>query len=587
MAEDNNARYRPADRLGRGSAPAGQTNDPLAELARLIGRNDPFSDVGRELAATPRPDHIAQDQTGSEDAGPNHAPPPSPSREPPPHFGSEIAARHSSDPLSRFGSGSTPHYDTDQAPRGGDDYPPRFADEQPPPFANDQPPRLDWPRAPEPARSFTRDPFVLPSQPLRMPAAPAYETQAYSDPHGQPATDNYEPDRRPSDPPAFASPPDHPAFLQALYPQEPAASSMPPPRDEEFYDDAPRSNRRRGLLTVAAVLALAVVGTAGAFGYRTMFGGAGPSAPPPVIRASAEPSKVAPPTQPVDQTASKFSYDRFSDRGQNEQVVVREEKPVDNREFGRSSVARTALPDATAGVGQPPATTQANANPPSALGEPRRVRTVPIRPDQPDSAAMPQPSARQQAAPMRVAPPPPPARQPSTVAEAPTDVNSSVNARAASPRSNQRVASRTTSAVGAGENAPLSLSPDSNNLPPPAMAAREAPPPREVPPPREAPPPRAAAPTRAAAPPVGNGGGYVVQVSSQKSEADAQSSYRSIQSKYSSVLNGQRHSIRRADLGSRGIYYRAMVGPFDSREAAVQLCGSLKAAGGDCIVQAN
>ena len=45
--------------------------------------------------------------------------------------------------------------------------------------------------------------------------------------------------------------------------------------------------------------------------------------------------------------------------------------------------------------------------------------------------------------------------------------------------------------------------------------------------------------------------------------------------------------VRRADLGSKGIFYRAMVGPFASREEAVQLCSSLKSAGGDCVVQAN
>ena len=78
-----------------------------------------------------------------------------------------------------------------------------------------------------------------------------------------------------------------------------------------------------------------------------------------------------------------------------------------------------------------------------------------------------------------------------------------------------------------------------------------------------------------------------VQVSSQKSETDAESSYRSIQSRYSSVLGGQPHTVRRADLGAKGVYYRAMVGPYASREEAVQLCSSLKSAGGDCVVQAN
>jgi SPOR domain len=76
-----------------------------------------------------------------------------------------------------------------------------------------------------------------------------------------------------------------------------------------------------------------------------------------------------------------------------------------------------------------------------------------------------------------------------------------------------------------------------------------------------------------------------VQVSSQKSEADAQSAYRGIQSKYPGVLGSHPHTVRRADLGAKGVYYRAMVGPFASREEAVQLCSSLKQAGGDCVVQ--
>jgi cell division protein FtsN len=51
------------------------------------------------------------------------------------------------------------------------------------------------------------------------------------------------------------------------------------------------------------------------------------------------------------------------------------------------------------------------------------------------------------------------------------------------------------------------------------------------------------------------------------------------------VLGSQPHQIRKADLGSKGVYYRAMVGPFSNREQAVQLCSSLKQAGGDCVVQ--
>jgi len=57
-----------------------------------------------------------------------------------------------------------------------------------------------------------------------------------------------------------------------------------------------------------------------------------------------------------------------------------------------------------------------------------------------------------------------------------------------------------------------------------------------------------------------------------------------LQAKYPGQLGGKRAMIHRVDLGAKGIYYRAMVGPLDSQEAS-QLCSSLKAAGGQCIVQ--
>ena len=75
-------------------------------------------------------------------------------------------------------------------------------------------------------------------------------------------------------------------------------------------------------------------------------------------------------------------------------------------------------------------------------------------------------------------------------------------------------------------------------------------------------------------------GGYAVQVSSQHNEADAQASFRSLQAKFPQQLGGRQPLIHRVDLGAKGIYYRAMVGPFGSADEASQLCSSLKAAGG-------
>ncbi len=486
MADDNHARYRSSDPFGRGLGTAGQTNDPLAELARLIGQNDPFADLEREARA-------AREQAASDHADLRHTG----SDEPPPS--------HASEPEPQYLGDSRPHYDSDPASRVAGEVSPHDPD-------NRQSP-LDWSRGRD---AIGASPFSLLSQPS-LPAAPSYESQDHPDWRGPSVTDSDHVTGPASDEPAHQPRLDRPAFLQALYPPEPEPEQgyTQPPQHDEFYDDVPRAGRRKGLLTVAAVLALAVVGTAGAFGYRSYFGSASSSAPPPVIRASSEPSKVAPPAQPVDQTASKFSYDRFGDRGQNEKVVLREEKPVDNRELGRSSMPRTALPgtpSASAAASAPSApAAQSTSNPPSALGEPRRVRTVPIRPDGPDAGAPLQTPGARQAAPMQISPAPPLHRQPVPVAEAPANSRAEVSlpppdARPAPARSNPRLAARS---VETSDNAPLSLSPNANHAPPP-MAAREAPPPRPAPPARVA-----------SAPAAGNGGGYLVQVSSQRSEADA------------------------------------------------------------------
>jgi cell division protein FtsN len=104
--------------------------------------------------------------------------------------------------------------------------------------------------------------------------------------------------------------------------------------------------------------------------------------------------------------------------------------------------------------------------------------------------------------------------------------------------------------------------------------------------PSEPAPTRMAATNPAQAVPAASGG-YLVQISSQRNEADAQASFRALQSKFSSVLGSHSPVIRRADLGEKGVYYRAMVGPFGSSDEASQFCGSLKSAGGQCIVQRN
>jgi hypothetical protein len=97
--------------------------------------------------------------------------------------------------------------------------------------------------------------------------------------------------------------------------------------------------------------------------------------------------------------------------------------------------------------------------------------------------------------------------------------------------------------------------------------------------------PQAAAPAPATS--SSPGGGAFVQVSSQRSEGEAQAAYRSLQAKYPNQLNGRELSIQKADLGAKGTYYRAMIGPFASANEASAWCSSLKAAGGQCLVPRN
>jgi hypothetical protein len=83
----------------------------------------------------------------------------------------------------------------------------------------------------------------------------------------------------------------------------------------------------------------------------------------------------------------------------------------------------------------------------------------------------------------------------------------------------------------------------------------------------------------------GENGGYLVQVASQSSEEDAKASYQALQAKYPAVLGSRSPLIKRVDLGAKGVYYRALIGPFKTPDEASQFCNSLVAAGGRCVVQ--
>ncbi len=165
--------------------------------------------------------------------------------------------------------------------------------------------------------------------------------------------------------------------------------------DHDFYDDVP-PRRRMGILAIAAVFALAVIGTAGAFGYRAIFGSSGSSGPPPVIKADSSPTKIVPAANSKDPKSGKLIYDRVAERGQDEKLVSREEQPV-----GMNRPTGAATPqDQTAGSIQPPMGSSVVAT------EPKKVHTIAIRPDgtaMADAAPTPGGSLRSAGSPARSA----------------------------------------------------------------------------------------------------------------------------------------------------------------------------------------
>ncbi len=495
MADDNNQRpYRPGDARAPATANTAGGNDPLAELARLIGQSDPFAEFGRD---------------NTRRAGPP---------EPPSNWSAPPTA---------------PTYNSQQT------YNPRAPAN---PFAASAPQQ-------EPAQGFGAANYQQPGD----------DAFAFNSGAGLYRTGN--------EPSAYTGAPvQGEGYAGEGFYQEPQSHE-----DADFYDDALPPRRRIGVVAIAAVFALAVVGTAGAFGYRAIFGSSGTRAPPPVIKADNAPMKVVPSAASKDPQSSKMITDRVGDR-QGEKMVSREEKPIEN-------AALSTVP------GQiPQSSPLAPANGSGVVtSEPKKIHTITIRPDQvgmadagasaPMPAAAPPPvqAPVQVPAPRAEIPASPPAPRPAPAPQRAASLPPVVAETNPEQVPEPRPAAARTPAPAVASNSPLSLNPN-------------AAPPRPSAPVRAAAPAAPAAPARGAPAP-SSGGGYAVQVSAQRSEAEAQAAFRSMQAKYPTQLGSREPMIRRVDLGEKGIYFRAMIGPFASGSEASQVCSSLKSAGGQCIVQ--
>jgi hypothetical protein len=375
-------------------------------------------------------------------------------------------------------------------------------------------------------------------QPLE-PEADYHQAQDY---HGQYDQAHEQPDPNRYDDALYG----HSDDAQVQHPHDDQYQDDPYAYQDGYAEQEEAPKRRGGMATVAIVLALAVVGTGAAFAYRTFMGSAR-TGEPPVIKAEPGPNKIVPPSATAA-ADGKPIQDRLGGAAP-ERLVSREEQPVNVQDATKAG-PRVVFPPLNQNANPPSTASVSPSNKPMVGNgamqggdEPRKIRTFAVKGDQSDAAATP--AARQ--APARIA--------------APAAVP------AAAPAAAPRAAN-----ANASVNAPMSLSPQAA---PPVAAAPPA-------------PSRMAStnPTQQAAP-AASGGGYVVQVSSQRSEGDAQASFRALQTKFPSVLGSRTPLIKKADLGDKGTYYRAMVGPFGSQDEASQVCGNLKSAGGQCVVQRN
>jgi hypothetical protein len=580
MADRYQDRPFPADNYrGGNQAPSKGESDPLAELARLIGQTDPFAGLGGRANQQAQPRGNAREQFQPQ---PQLRPQPRPQ----PTLEPDDAPANPPSWIQRAAAQQQPPHDLDAPPER---QAPQFAPEQqaPPPFAPapQAPPFAPQQPAPQFASPQQAPPFAPQQQvPQFAPQqVPQFASQQQAPPFApQQQVPQFAPQQQA---PSFSADPrqrgaDSERYDEALYGQLPGAS-----RDllEEAEFDDPYAYqddyaegmveqerpRRGGMFTVAVVLALAVVGTGAAFAYRA-YVGSERNGDPPIIRADAGPNKMIPPAQSGD-TSGKLIQDRMT--GSTERMVSREEQPVDLRD-GKSgprviyqganpppppSVPPLNRPVANAGNSMSAGTgasvaanaaMMANTSPSAGStgtaatasngtvggDEPRKIRTVSVRGDQTDATANP--------------------------AAKPTATTRSV-APAAAPVRAQPVA--------VSANAPMSIAPQAGAAPADARTRMAS--------------------TNAATPPVEpvavtSAGNFMVQVSSQGSEADAQSAYKSLQGKYPDQLGSREPMITQGDVHGKTVY-RSMVGPFASSREANQFCNGLKTAGGQCFVPRN
>jgi hypothetical protein len=313
--------------------------------------------------------------------------------------------------------------------------------------------------------------------------------------------------------------------------------------DETMLEDEEEPRRgRRSLLIVAALVGAIGLGGGMAYAYKMFFPAR--SGPAPLIKDTQGPIKSKPEVadgRGFPHTDKKLLNRLSDDTGpQGAGAPPNPADAQDDRLGDDPNAPRKVrlIPIAPNG-GQPPVQVVTTTAPPAPANPPAMALPPGVTIDNIPPRGQPPPSAA------RAQLPPPPAAVPPRAA----------------PQPPVRIASAA-------------------SMPPPAEA-------EPTPPVRKAPAPAKPAVSKnpvpkskeASAAPAATGAGYVAVLSSQKSRMDALKIFANMQEKYGEVLSSRTPDVQEANLGEKGVWYRLVVGPPGSREAAASLCTQLKAAG--------
>lgn len=445
------------------------------------------------------------------------------------------------------------------------------------------------PAAPEPARraSYEDEPYQAGFKPAAWHGAAGTEAL----PHAVPAAageaaavqddlDLMDVDARPFAPAESfdADPLDYdPEFEEAMAMPDPAiAASAAQPR-------------RRGLIAAAAVAAVAVIGGIGAFALSP---GGGDSGAPVLVKADDAPIKVKPenPGGTVVPNQDNKVYEAVAKGIQpaapeQQQLVVDEQQPVNVNTAAPQNRVVDLSPDEDAGddVAAPlaksedridPAAQQAaagDADQDVALVTPRKVRTMIVKPD---GTLAP----REEVAPAAdVAAAEPADPEPQRVVSAGAQGQEQTGTVPAAADTDVDAVAEAATEVPAAPKAKAAA--QSPTTPQTVAAAPQRPSDQPVDVVGEVKPDQVASISPAAA----AAGSWSMQIASQPSAEAAQSTYNDLARRYASVLQGQPVNIVKAEIAGKGTFYRVRV-PANSRNDAIKLCESYKAAGGNCFV---